>query len=201
MDKPVIRWKCTTCGTVTNGSGLSDSVVPGMRLGTCRGCGKNRRTFRITDEPATTVDDRPKKPRQPKDKGPGLGLEMETHSFVESPYGPNRCRDCERPLEWHPRPGPDALYAKEVGMRGAEFSEVSSGWVQRADDAIRHLAGLGKPFTSDHVVALVGMPGHYNALGARMNAAARKGVIRKAGYTNAARPSAHARSVALWQGA
>jgi hypothetical protein len=28
----------------------------------------------------------------------------ESHPFVDSPYGPDRCRDCDHPRSWHPTP-------------------------------------------------------------------------------------------------
>ena len=70
---------------------------------------------------------------------------------------------------------------KERGISRPRLScgNFAHGFAAAGEDkeAIKRLAAAGKPFTSDVLVAEVGMPGHYNAVGARMNAAARKGII------------------------
>jgi len=171
----MINWQCQTpdCGTVVPIDTTNPTLIPAVRMGTCWRC-KRRTTFRPLGASVTAH-----KARQ------GAKPEQGAGGLFAGPVDPN------------PAAG---LREKEVGMRGSEFAETPSGWVERADAEIRRLAATGRPFTSDVVVGAVGMPAHYNAVGARMNAAARKGIIRKVGHTQAARPSAHARTVAVWQG-
>ena len=106
------------------------------------------------------------------------------------------------------RPGPPVNAGAEVGERlaqrgmgAAERAAIPEGWTERADAMIKQLARAPEPFTSDVLVAAVGAPDtHFNAIGARMNAAARAGVIRKVGFTKSSRESGHARTIAVWEG-
>lgn len=87
------------------------------------------------------------------------------------------------------------------GMDKAETAEALTGdWVERADAELKRLARTGDRFTAETLTGAVGRPSHHNALGARFNAAARQGLIRKVGYTNANRSAAHSRGLAVWQG-
>jgi hypothetical protein len=89
----------------------------------------------------------------------------------------------------------------QAGMGRAERSAIPEGWTARADQAIKELAASGERFTSDAVVGMVGVPEtHHNAIGARINAMARAGVIRKAGFTKSSRETGHARTIAVWEG-
>jgi hypothetical protein len=88
---------------------------------------------------------------------------------------------------------------KQRGMRLADLAEPEP-WKQTANGVVRYLAALGRPFTSERVRELAGDPTRPNALGALMNANARAGVIKKAGYTEADRASRHRAIVALWIG-
>ena len=100
------------------------------------------------------------------------------------------------------------LFYKERGMAIVETAEaIHSDWIERADDAIRELAGTrfaftGEPipFTAEDVRARVGPPAHPNSMGARMNAAAKRGLIVKAGTVKASRPERHANEMRLWVG-
>lgn len=89
---------------------------------------------------------------------------------------------------------------KVEGIANAE-SGTDPAWAQRFDARVRELAGTGKKFTSEDVTSVVGLPpGHPNAIGARMNSAARRGLIKKVGYTEADRETRNAAIVAEWQG-
>lgn len=85
------------------------------------------------------------------------------------------------------------------------LSAADSGWRDRADAAIRYLAHLGEPFTSEDVVSRAGLPSGdtginaNNAVGALMSAWAKSGRIRRAGYTASSRPSSHGATIALWE--
>src|SRR5438105_9718295 len=86
---------------------------------------------------------------------------------------------------------------KERGMALAAGAE-SPDW--KGAEAIALLARGGEDFTAEDVRALAGDPSHPNALGAALNAAARKGLIVCVGRIKAERPSRHANEVRLWRG-
>jgi hypothetical protein len=93
------------------------------------------------------------------------------------------------------------LFYKERGMALVETAEAIHGtWVKQADATIEWLAMKGVPFTAEDVRAYVGDPAHPNAMGARLNAAARKGIIVKAGTIKASRPERHANEMRQWVG-
>ena len=90
---------------------------------------------------------------------------------------------------------------KERGMDQAETAEALIGdWVEKADAELKRLAGSGERFTAETLTGRIGMPSHAKAVGARFNAAARKGLIRKVGFTRANRRAAHSRDLAVWEG-
>ena len=75
-------------------------------------------------------------------------------------------------------------------------------WKSTADQAIDHLASLGRPFSADDVRALgVPDPASPRAWGGRFAAAAKQGRIQRIGYVQSQRPSVHAHPIALWRGA
>jgi hypothetical protein len=92
---------------------------------------------------------------------------------------------------------------RDVGMALALLG--SPTWSEAARVAIDHLAASGRRFTSDDLVALVGLPrpsepNRNNAVGAVLSGAARRGVIRRTGDHNATRPLSHARRLTVWEG-
>jgi hypothetical protein len=87
-------------------------------------------------------------------------------------------------------------------MAIAETAEAfHSGWIELADTVIARLASYGEPFSAEDVRRWAGDPVHPNAVGARFNAAARRGLIVPAGITKATRPDRHASLLRLWVGA
>lgn len=74
------------------------------------------------------------------------------------------------------------------------------GWAKRFDLIASHLANRGLPFTSEDVTRLVGQPDHPNRVGARMNALARKNVIRRVDFVKARRSNQHAALISIWVG-
>lgn len=88
---------------------------------------------------------------------------------------------------------------KSEGMARAAAAE-QLGWNQKCDLAIRLMATGHKPFTAEHVRRIAGDPEHPNAFGARFNAAARAGIIRKVGYELSTRPTLHRHPIAQWVG-
>jgi hypothetical protein len=92
---------------------------------------------------------------------------------------------------------------KEKGMGVAEQAEAMTGsdWNSRADAVIRSLALARHPFTSEDVTERVGLPRSSGAVGARMNAASRRGVIKWTGrMASANRPNQHSALLKVWQG-
>ncbi|MGH2595798.1 MAG: hypothetical protein ACRDH7_07520 [Actinomycetota bacterium] len=83
-----------------------------------------------------------------------------------------------------------------------EAAEISAGeWRQTWEQAIRLLASIGDPFTSDDVRAIAGDPwDHPNACGSLFNRAARAGVIERIGYRKSERPRLHSHPLTLWRG-
>jgi hypothetical protein len=81
-----------------------------------------------------------------------------------------------------------------------EFVDVE--WRVRFDAAIRECAETGEPFTVEHVLAKAGSPpdNKRNAIGARLFAAARKGLIERIGYDHSPKASRRAGVIAVWIG-
>jgi hypothetical protein len=70
------------------------------------------------------------------------------------------------------------------------------------DAALRDFAATGQPFTIEQMVERTGLPiDHPNRIGALTAAAAKAGVIRRIGYTQARRASRACGVVAVWVGA
>lgn len=93
---------------------------------------------------------------------------------------------------------------KEAGMGRAERSATPSGYVAAFDDRVKALAASGVEFTSEDVTTTVGLPpdSSGSAVGARMNAAAKRGLIVKVGRrVKARRPNQHAAMLEVWRGA
>lgn len=95
---------------------------------------------------------------------------------------------------------------KETGMAEALGGALES-WKAAFRAEVARLATTGQPFTSETVVARVGLPAGVialsanNAVGAMVNAAARTGVIRKTGRrVHSTRPSSHAAELTEWIG-
>lgn len=78
-------------------------------------------------------------------------------------------------------------------------------WAERFDECALRFAAMAngrREFTSEDVTEIVGQPpNHPNAVGARMNALAKRGLIVKTGYRQAERPNQHATVIATWRGA
>lgn len=96
---------------------------------------------------------------------------------------------------------------KDEGAARAGSSVAAWPWRDHAMAALSDLADSGIAFTSDDLVARVGLPdrlerrNHNNAVGALFISAAKQGLIVKTGhYVKARRAASHARMLALWTG-
>lgn len=94
------------------------------------------------------------------------------------------------------------MSGQQLALVGMALADLAAGnWKDRWDAAITELARAGVPFTTDEVRELAGAPeDHPNAAGARIQDAARKGLIARIGYRKSAREALHAHPLALWQG-
>lgn len=90
---------------------------------------------------------------------------------------------------------------KEQGMQQASRN-ADQQWKDRFDKALQTLAAAGTEFTSEDVTAVTGLPpsGSPSAVGARMNAAAKRGLIVRVGLRNARRAKSHAAMLLTWKG-
>jgi hypothetical protein len=93
---------------------------------------------------------------------------------------------------------------KNDGAASALASDRAWPWREHAMAALLDLADSGRAFTSDDLIAQVGLPDMYgrnNAVGALFISAAKQGLIVKTGhYVKARRAASHARMLALWAG-
>jgi hypothetical protein len=100
-------------------------------------------------------------------------------------------------FDWENETGIDL---KEAGIRTVT-SNTPEGYREAFDRVLDELASTGLEFTSEDVTSVVGQPpNHPNAVGAMINGAAKRGVIRKCGYRQAKRPNQHATVIAIWAG-
>lgn len=94
---------------------------------------------------------------------------------------------------------------KERGMGQAEVTQavLNPEWTDKFDAVVTALALSRVEFTSEDVTARAGQPpsGSGSAVGARINAAAKKGIIRWTGaMRKAERPNQHAALLKVWRG-
>lgn len=92
-------------------------------------------------------------------------------------------------------------HAKTAGMTRAEAA-TPTAWATACDNAIREMARRGQPFQAADMLAegLVDEPPHPNQWGPRLAAAARRGVIRPAGYVQSKRATVKASACRQWIG-
>lgn len=94
---------------------------------------------------------------------------------------------------------------KAKGMEMA-LDAANEEWKQKFREVALEFASDGRPFTSEDVVAIVGLPRvdpglhKNNAVGAMMSGLARAGYIVKVGHRNSRRTISHASEIATWVG-
>jgi hypothetical protein len=97
----------------------------------------------------------------------------------------------------------DAIRNKARGLDGQARADANTDdwWKATVDQAIRFLAGTGRPFDA-YAVSELGVPDpdHPNRWGPRFTAAARAGVIEPIGYTKGRRPTVASAAVRIWRG-
>lgn len=94
---------------------------------------------------------------------------------------------------------------KTEGM--ARALDAAANWREVAREAVEWLAASGRDFTSEDLTAIVGLPhpdateaNRNNAVGAVISGAARRGLIRRVGLSNANRAVSHAAALSVWRG-
>lgn len=105
-------------------------------------------------------------------------------------------------------PAPDGLDLKRGGQAIAVAPNALEDWKRRFKTSLAKWAATGHSFTSEDVIAIVGLPcgdiamNANNAVGAMMTAAAKAGLIRKTGNrVQARRASSHGAELTEWIGA
>jgi hypothetical protein len=88
---------------------------------------------------------------------------------------------------------------RDYGIAQAD-ENTDAWWKSCADRAIDYLAAVDKPFSADHVQALIPPADHPCRIGARFTAALHAGVIRPVGYVLSERPSRHRGVQRLYRG-
>lgn len=92
----------------------------------------------------------------------------------------------------------------QIGMTKALTAKQE--WAYQAKAALRALARTGRPFTSEDLTDIVGLPtgttatNRNNAVGAIINAYAKTKMINRVGDRPARNRSSHGHRIAVWQG-
>ncbi len=96
---------------------------------------------------------------------------------------------------------------KAEGMKGAESAHDIQDWKEEFNRTVVACALSQRPFTSEHIIAMIGLPrvevrtNANNAVGAMMNSAAKRGIIKKTGnHVLSKRPSSHGAELTEWVG-
>lgn len=99
----------------------------------------------------------------------------------------------------------EGLIEKKQGQENA--LKTYDEWQLSYREQVRTLAATRMPFTSEDVIAVVGLPSGgigkdaNNAVGAMMTAMAKEGVIKKTGRrVQSQRPSSHGAELTEWEG-
>lgn len=104
-------------------------------------------------------------------------------------------------------PAPSSLDYKLAGQTLALSKPTLELWKAKFKESVRTFARTRQPFTSEDVIAVVGLPcgdvamNANNAVGAMMTALAKKGVIHKTGNrVQSRRKSSHGAELTEWIG-
>jgi len=101
----------------------------------------------------------------------------------------------------------DPLTGEELKAAGqAAAADAVPTWFDQATASVARLARLGTEFTSEDVIAEVGLPNvevgkdRNNAVGSLMTACAKRGMIHRVGRRKAKRRNSHSAEVGIWLG-
>lgn len=126
-------------------------------------------------------------------------------STLDPRYKQGWCANCDRQrvFERVDAEGPaEGARLRDQGMNRAINAEAAAGdWPQRFDAALQQLAASGQMFTSENATDLAGVPVSSGAVGAKINAAAKRGEIVWTGRTTTSmRAKSHGAMLKIWQG-
>lgn len=98
-------------------------------------------------------------------------------------------------------PGDEGRARRDDGVARADRL-ADAGWKAEADRIVGELAAAGRDFCADDLHdAGLSTAINSSAVGGRLLAAARAGIIVKVGYTTSTRPGRRAGATAVWRGA
>lgn len=103
----------------------------------------------------------------------------------------------------NPGPGhPDGHRRRDLGIQAA-YAGANIGWRLMAESRLELLISERNPFTAEDLRALTGEPldTSHNIFGVLIAKASREGRIVAAGFSTAARPTAHGRILRRWRAA
>lgn len=95
-----------------------------------------------------------------------------------------------------------AIRLKDAGHKQA--LRVVPIWSERAERWVRELSS-GTRFTSEDLTDAIGKPrkvtetNRNNAVGAKINSLAKRGLIKGHGYVTALNPESHGRNIRVWE--
>lgn len=115
------------------------------------------------------------------------------------PRGPKYCALCRGLVTPAPTPDEKMGYALDA----------ANEWVEIATAALLHLGRAGRPFSSDDLIALVGLPSgttgsfgahENNAVGALFRKYSKNGFLVQCGNVATTRSTSNGRMIQLWRG-
>ena len=103
-------------------------------------------------------------------------------------------------FNWDRDEEPKGVLLRNAGCESVRRNAPAS-YKDSFTNVLERFANSGEEFTSEDITAVVGQPpNHPNTVGAMMQRAAKKGIIRKCGYCQSVRPKSHAAVIARWVG-
>lgn len=92
----------------------------------------------------------------------------------------------------------DGAGARDAGIKATARRDLE--WWTRAEAWVDNCTDHGTTFTADDLIEAIGLPdGCSNAVGAFLSTQRRFGLIEPVGFTEATRPSSHARVLRVWR--
>jgi hypothetical protein len=89
---------------------------------------------------------------------------------------------------------------RDEGIEQASLASLWDDWPKKADRWIEFMAQTGQEFTAEDLRSACGDPSRPAQVGARLLAAARRGLIERVGFAQASRSERHGGWVGVWRG-
>lgn len=100
----------------------------------------------------------------------------------------------------------ECIHLRDAGIKQAvdHANDVSPGWSERAYEALAAYSRMHRTFTGEQVrsyASAIGLelPPDNRAWGGVFTRAAKRGLIRKQGYSTSHNPEAHMRPITVWE--